>query len=49
MVKVDGNEEYGEIISRNHHNHYAYMDRVRRRFEKALYYDKERAQYALGG
>lgn len=46
-LQVDGYEGYGEIIARNQLKHSACMDHVRRRFEKALGYDKECAQCAL--
>jgi hypothetical protein len=46
-LQLDGYEGYGEIITRNNLKRAACMDHVRRRFEKALVYDRERAQYAL--
>ena len=46
-LQVDGYEGYAEIITRNALVHAACMDHVRRRFEKALEYDKVRATYAL--
>jgi transposase len=46
-LQVDGYEGYSEIISRNALVHAACMDHVRRRFEKAIEYDKARATYAL--
>lgn len=46
-LQVDGYEGYGEVITTNSLKRAACMDHVRRRFEKALGYDKERAQYAL--
>jgi transposase len=46
-LQVDGYEGYNEIVIRNGLTHAACMDHVRRRFEKSLDYDKERAAYAL--
>jgi len=46
-LQVDGYEGYGSIISANGLIHAGCMDHVRRRFEKALDYDKQRAAYAL--
>jgi len=46
-LQVDAYEGYGEIIASNCLKRSACMDHVRRRFEKALDYDKDRAQYAL--
>jgi transposase len=46
-LQVDGYEGYAEIIAKNCIKRAACMDHIRRRFEKALGYDKERAPYAL--
>lgn len=46
-LQVDGYDGYAEIIARNALVHAGCMDHVRRRFEKALGYDKQRATYAL--
>jgi hypothetical protein len=46
-LQVDAYEGYGEIIASNCLKRSACMDHVRRRFEKALDYDKERAHYVL--
>jgi transposase len=46
-LQIDGYEGYGEIITRNNLIRAACMDHVRRRFEKALDYDTERAAYVL--
>lgn len=46
-LQVDGYEGYAEIIARNSLVHAGCMDHVRRRFEKAVGYDKERATCAL--
>jgi transposase len=46
-LQVDGYEGYAEIIARNGLVHAGCMDHVRRRFEKALEYDKVRATHAL--
>jgi transposase len=46
-LQVDGYEGYGEIIRKNGLKHAACMDHLRRRFEKALGYDRERARHAL--
>lgn len=47
ILQVDGYEGYNEVIARNGIRRAACMDHVRRRFEKALAYDCERARYAL--
>ena len=46
-LQIDGYEGYNEIITRNSLIHAGCMDHVRRRFEKALDSDRERAVYAL--
>jgi len=46
-LQVDGYDGYNEIITRNGLRRAACMDHVRRRFERALDYDQERARYAL--
>lgn len=46
-LQIDGYEGYSSVISKNGIRHAACMDHVRRRFEKALNYDKDRAGYAL--
>jgi len=46
-LQVDGYEGYNDIIKSQSLRRAACMDHVRRRFEKALEYDKERASYAL--
>lgn len=46
-LQVDGYEGYGEIIRKNELKRAACMDHLRRRFEKACEYDRERAHYAL--
>jgi transposase len=46
-LQVDGYEGYNEIILRNGIQRAACMDHVRRRFEKALAYDQQRARHAL--
>jgi transposase len=46
-LQVDGYDGYGGIITANSLMHAGCMDHVRRRFEKALDYDKNRATYAL--
>jgi transposase len=46
-LQVDGYEGYSEIIARNALVHAGCMDHVRRRFEKAIEYDKVRATHAL--
>lgn len=46
-LQIDGYEGYNDIISNQVLARAACMDHVRRRFEKALEYDKERATYAL--
>jgi transposase len=46
-LQIDGYEGYHEIIVRNDLIRAACMDHVRRRFEKALEYDSERATHAL--
>ena len=47
VLQVDGYDGYNEIIARNGIRRAACMDHVRRRFEKALAYDQQRARYAL--
>jgi transposase len=46
-LQVDGYEGYADIITKNSLTHAACMDHVRRRFEKALSFDKVRAAHAL--
>jgi transposase len=46
-LQIDGYEGYNEIITRNNLKRAACMDHIRRRFEKALEYDKERANHSL--
>jgi len=46
-LQIDGYEGYAEIITTNSLIRAACMDHVRRRFEKALEYDAERATHAL--
>jgi transposase len=46
-LQIDGYEGYNDIITNQYLTRAACMDHVRRRFEKALEYDKERATYAL--
>jgi transposase len=46
-LQIDGYEGYDEIITKNNLLRAACMDHVRRRFEKALDYDKCLATYAL--
>jgi transposase len=46
-LQIDGYEGYAEIITKNSLIRAACMDHVRRRFEKALGYDIERATHAL--
>jgi transposase len=46
-LQIDGYDGYNEIITINDLIRAACMDHVRRRFEKALAYDRERANYAL--
>lgn len=46
-LQIDGYEGYAEIITKNSLIRAACMDHVRRRFEKALGYDAERATHAL--
>jgi transposase len=46
-LQIDGYEGYNDIITSQGLARAACMDHVRRRFEKALEYDKERAAYAL--
>jgi len=47
VLQVDGYEGYSEIITKNNLVHAGCMDHVRRRFEKALEYDKVRCTHAL--
>jgi transposase len=47
IIQIDGYEGYSKIITRNDLTRAACMDHVRRRFEKALEYDKERSVNAL--
>lgn len=47
ILQIDGYEGYREIIARNNLIRAACMDHVRRRFEKCLEYDAERATHAL--
>ena len=46
-LQVDGYEGYADIISKNGLLHAACMDHVRRRFDKAILFDKKRAEHAL--
>jgi len=46
-LQIDGYDGYNEIITRNDLIRAACMDHLRRRFEKALDYDKGRASHAL--
>jgi transposase len=46
-LQIDGYEGYNEIITRNGLIHAGCMDHARRRFEKALDSDRERAGHAL--
>jgi transposase len=46
-LQIDGYEGYNSIITSQGLSRAACMDHVRRRFEKALEYDKERATYVL--
>lgn len=46
-LQIDGYEGYAEIITKNSLIRAACMDHVRRRFEKALGYDAERATHAI--
>ncbi len=46
-LQVDGYEGYADIIRKNDLLHAGCMDHVRRRFDKALSFDKARASYAL--
>jgi len=46
-LQIDGYEGYSDIIAKNGLVHAGCMDHVRRRFDKALPFDKERAAYAL--
>ena len=46
-LQIDGYEGYSEIIARNDITRAGCMDHVRRRFEKAQEYDRERAAFAL--
>lgn len=47
ILQIDGYEGYNDIIRSNGITRAACMDHVRRKFEQALSYDQERAQYAL--
>jgi transposase len=47
VLQVDGYDGYDPIASRPDIQRAACMDHVRRRFEQALDYDKEKASYAL--
>lgn len=47
ILQVDGYDGYDPISRRNDIARAACMDHVRRRFEKALEFDRERANYAL--
>lgn len=47
VLQVDGYEGYNPIAQRNDLQRAACMDHVRRRFEKALEYDRQRAGYAM--
>jgi transposase len=47
ILQIDGYEGYEEIITRNALRRAACMDHVRRRFEKALEYDRDRSTYTL--
>lgn len=46
-MQVDGYAGYNQVLDRSDIVWAACMDHVRRKFEKALSYDKQRAQYAL--
>jgi transposase len=47
IIQIDGYEGYSGTIARNGLTRAACMDHVRRRFEKSLEYDQERATYVL--
>lgn len=47
VLQIDGYEGYNAVIAQNGLQRAACMDHVRRRFDQALSYDKERAVYAL--
>lgn len=46
-LQIDGYEGYADIIAKNGLVHAGCMDHVRRRFDKALPFDKTRAAYAI--
>lgn len=46
-LQIDGYDGYADIIAKNSLVHAGCMDHVRRRFDKALPFDKTRAAYAL--
>lgn len=47
ILQIDGYDGYNDIIRLNGITRAACMDHVRRKFEQALNYDQQRAQYAL--
>lgn len=46
-LQIDGYEGYADIVAKNGLVHAGCMDHVRRRFDKAISFDKTRASYAL--